>query len=244
MPLKGLNINHPGLKHLLDWDLLVPLDSHLNSFPPVQTPSQYVIKNGQVMVYLDFGANVQQLAQLASGQFFGEGALLKGKSARRGANVSALAYSLIYSLHVDEMNKMLVRYPKVMETIEKIAAEREAATASMSVRTFGVTEHSSAIEAAHSQAIALSKTLGSPAAIAFREWLVSLGLDAYTDSFKARGYDSLLSIEAMSAEDMEAQIKAVTMLPGHAAVFRQAADRLKHAADRLSSVSANSSLNA
>ena len=87
-----------------------------------------MIKNGQVIVYLDVGETFQTLATLGSGQFFGEGALLKDKSARRGANVSAVTYSLIYSLHVDEMQKMLPRYPKVMSTIEQIAAEREAAT--------------------------------------------------------------------------------------------------------------------
>ena len=55
-----------------------------------------MIKNGQVIVYLDVGETFQTLATLGSGQFFGEGALLKGKSARRGANVSAVTYSLIY----------------------------------------------------------------------------------------------------------------------------------------------------
>ena len=87
-----------------------------------------MIKNGQVIVYFEVEETVQTLASLGSGQFFGEGALLKGKSARRGANVSAVTYSLIYSLHVDEMHKILPRYPKVMGTIASIAAEREAAT--------------------------------------------------------------------------------------------------------------------
>lgn len=97
----------------------------------------YIIKNGAVMVYLQIGDRVQQLATLNSGNFFGEGALLKGKSARRGASVSAISYSLIYALHVDDMTKMLPRYPKVHETISKIASDREAATATMSVRNFG-----------------------------------------------------------------------------------------------------------
>ena len=97
----------------------------------------YVIKNGSVVVYLKYADTVQQLAVLQAGNFFGEGALLKGKSARRGANVSAITYSLVYSLHVDDMSKLLPRYPKVQRTIQKIAADRDEATASLSVRSFG-----------------------------------------------------------------------------------------------------------
>ena len=89
------------------------------------------------MVYLQYDKQIQPLASLASGQFFGEGALLKGKGAVRGASVKAVAYSLIYSLHVDAVNQLLTHHPKVMQTIEAIAHEREEATATMSVRTFG-----------------------------------------------------------------------------------------------------------
>lgn len=95
----------------------------------------YVIKSGQVLVFLDMAESVQHLATLGSGQFFGEGALLKGKSARRAANVSAISYSLIYSLHVDEMGKLLPRYPKVRARIEAVATEREAATCEVAAAT-------------------------------------------------------------------------------------------------------------
>ena len=78
-----------------------------------------MIKNGQVIVYLDVGETFQTLATLGSGQFFGEGALLKGKSARRGANVSAVTYSLIYSLHVDEMQKMLPREKNSVSQVQR-----------------------------------------------------------------------------------------------------------------------------
>jgi len=89
----------------------------------------YVIKNGSVTVYLkdvEGGRNV--LATLVAGNFFGEGALLRGTAARRGAYVAAVTYSLIYSLHVEEMNEMLLRYPSVMDTITAIGAHREAET--------------------------------------------------------------------------------------------------------------------
>ena len=38
----------------------------------------FVIKNGEVLVYLSYNQAVQPLATLTTGQFFGEGALLKG----------------------------------------------------------------------------------------------------------------------------------------------------------------------
>ena len=79
-------------------------------------------------MYLDIGGTFQTLATLTKGHFFGEGALLKGKSARRGANVMAVTYTLIYALHVDEMHRVLVHYPKVMAMIASIGAEREVAT--------------------------------------------------------------------------------------------------------------------
>ena len=66
----------------------------------------YVIRNGQVVVYISHGDDTQQLATLGTGSFFGEGALLKGKAAKRAANVSSVSYSLIFSLHVDAMNKV------------------------------------------------------------------------------------------------------------------------------------------
>ena len=63
-----------------------------------------MIKNGQVSVYLVKGDAKHELASLDAGDFFGEGALLKGKSARRNAFVGATTYSLVYSLHVESMN--------------------------------------------------------------------------------------------------------------------------------------------
>ena len=100
----------------------------------------YIIKNGRVLVYLTYDQAQQELARLGAGDFFGEGALLKGRSAKRNAYISALEYSLIYSLHVDNMTEVLQRYPAVMATIANIAKGREEATASMSVRTFGTPE--------------------------------------------------------------------------------------------------------
>jgi len=96
----------------------------------------YVIKNGSVQVYLKHGTQVQPLATLTTGNFFGEGALLKGRSARRAANVCSTTYSLIYSLHVEAMSGVLPRYPKVQETIAAIAEQRERDTATMSVHAF------------------------------------------------------------------------------------------------------------
>ena len=131
--------------------------------------SVYVIRNGAVLVYLELPpvqaasgqptgpAQQQILATLCAGDFFGEGALLKGKSARRSASISAIQYSLIYSLHVDEMSAALAHHPKVRANsrrhpqhrkkkpptlhcsqvradIAKIAAEREDANNTMSQR--------------------------------------------------------------------------------------------------------------
>jgi CRP-like cAMP-binding protein len=97
----------------------------------------YVIKNGSVAAYIEFGDARQELAVLRVGQFFGEGALLRGKSALRSASVRALTYSLVYSLHVDAMSSILPRYPDVHASIANIERERRQSNATMSVRTFG-----------------------------------------------------------------------------------------------------------
>ena len=95
----------------------------------------YVIKNGMVRVYLEYTTErKQELATLGPATVFGEGALLKGKSALRAATVVAASYSLIYALHVDAMNSILRRYPGVKAKIEEVAVERERSTATLSVR--------------------------------------------------------------------------------------------------------------
>lgn len=97
----------------------------------------YVIKNGSVLVYLKHATHIQPLATLNSGDFFGEGALLKGRSARRMAFVKSTTYSLIYSLHVEATNRLLTRYPLVQAAIAIIAAQRDEETKTKSTRMYG-----------------------------------------------------------------------------------------------------------
>jgi len=81
----------------------------------------YVIKSGSVQGYLKHGTQVQPLATLTTGNFFGEGALLKGRSARRAANVCSTTYSLIYSLHVEEHIDKLFDRPKTSSLAASIS---------------------------------------------------------------------------------------------------------------------------
>ena len=80
------------------------------------------------------GSEMREVALLTSNDFFGEGALLKGKSAKRNATVAAASYSLVYSLHVDAMHSILPRYPLVGLHIQQIADKRERESARVSAR--------------------------------------------------------------------------------------------------------------
>lgn len=89
----------------------------------------YIIKSGEVMVYLELlGCPPKELARLSKGQFFGEVAVTKGDGARRGAHIKATVYSIVYSLHRDRMSRILNDFRSVREQIEQIAKEREQQT--------------------------------------------------------------------------------------------------------------------
>ena len=109
----------------------------------------YIIKNGLLKVLIKCSNNggvnhhassegqaaeMRLVARLSSNDFFGEGALLKGKSAKRNATVVAVSYSLVYSLHVDAMHSILPRYPLVGLHIQQIAERRERESAKVSAR--------------------------------------------------------------------------------------------------------------
>ena len=98
----------------------------------------YIIKSGEVQVYLEVDSSgavsstalvtqVKELARLTKGNFFGEMAILSGPG-RRGANIRAVVYSIVYSLHRDSMASILNDFPKVKASIENTASRRERMT--------------------------------------------------------------------------------------------------------------------
>jgi hyperpolarization activated cyclic nucleotide-gated potassium channel 1 len=192
----------------------------------------YVIKNGSVSVYLDFGEARKELAVLCVGQFFGEGALLKGKSAHRTAWVSAITYALIYSLHVDAMNSILPRFPSVYAKIHRIAQDREDERLRMSVRNYGVERIASPLSSVQEDGSSSRETAPNSAhsprsskdkrVRELTKWLASLGLESYVQKFVERGYDGLISIGVMSPDDLQLLITQVEMLPGHAGILQRA----------------------
>jgi len=227
----------------------------------------YIIKNGSVSVFISNGPNQrQQLATLSTGSFFGEGALLKGTSARRAANVSAVSYSLIYSLHVEALAMLLARYPKVRGTIEEIALKRERETMSMTSRLGppggkapgGKTRSAPAADDDGAPTALDGASADPPEKVVYasgtgvdyagedrrdelHHWLGSLFLEEYHKALVVRGYDGLHTIDAMTAADLDQLIGEIKILPGHAVVLRRAhAARLAALAPGLADVSRGS----
>lgn len=92
----------------------------------------FIIKSGKVVIYIDKPAEDGQvttleLATLTEGNFFGEGVMLKGAFARRGASARAKMHSIIYTLHCERVDAILENYPAVRNNIELIAKDRDAA---------------------------------------------------------------------------------------------------------------------
>ena len=95
----------------------------------------FIIKSGAVVIYLDkpsddgLETTSLELAVLHEGNFFGEGVILKGAYARRGASAMAKVHSILYTLHCERVDAILVNYPTVRANIEQIARDRDAANA-------------------------------------------------------------------------------------------------------------------
>ena len=77
----------------------------------------YFLSSGEVEVFV----NSAKIANLSSGAFFGEAALVEG--GWRSASVIAMGYCEGFSLSVDNFNLLRVRYPefdkRVLEIVEK-----------------------------------------------------------------------------------------------------------------------------
>jgi CRP-like cAMP-binding protein len=85
----------------------------------------YVVREGRVSVRVGSGKREREVAQLGSGQFFGEMSLLTGE--KRSATVVALTDVHCYRLDADAFRRVLARRPDVAEKVATQLAERRAA---------------------------------------------------------------------------------------------------------------------
>ena len=109
----------------------------MNMEPVVFTPGDYIVRSGEVgfdMYFISRGRvdvmsadEKTHYAVLASGQFFGEIALLL--SMPRTATIKAQEYCDLYRLEKETFDRILTRYPDFAENIQKLAEERRAENA-------------------------------------------------------------------------------------------------------------------
>ena len=57
------------------------------------------------------------------------------------------------------------------------------------------------------------------------EWLQKHALESYQAAFVARGYDSMMSIAAMTIADLNMLVEQLAMPPGHAGLFKSAYEK-------------------
>ena len=94
----------------------------------------FIIKSGEICIFIrkwheeSYAWRTTELATLLSGNFFGEGVLLHGQHARRGASAKAVVHSVLYSLDVERVDPILENAPAIKAKIARIAAERDLET--------------------------------------------------------------------------------------------------------------------
>ena len=97
---------------------------------PLPLTGDIIIKEGTIgtkMYFIQEGivdivSNGEVATSLSDGSYFGEICLLT--NARRVASVRAETYCNVFSLSVDNFNKVLDMYPLMRRTMETVAAER------------------------------------------------------------------------------------------------------------------------
>jgi hypothetical protein len=113
---------------------------------------------------------------------------------RSAATVASTTYSLIYSLHVDAVGKLLVRYPSVRATIEGIAKKREQETASMTTRIKAPRAEPEPESVVCYAGSAARSAAEHDRRSELRQWLETIFLERYMESLVAQGYDSLACV--------------------------------------------------
>jgi hypothetical protein len=74
----------------------------------------YVIESGKVMIYIESDDNMVVLSTLATGDFFGEMALLTGKP--RSATVKALSDLVALEIKRDDLIKEIYEHPEIIRS--------------------------------------------------------------------------------------------------------------------------------
>ena len=88
-----------------------------------QGDSMFLIERGRIRVVIEEDSVAHQVAQLSDGQYFGEMALLTGEP--RTATAIAISDVHAYMLRKETFRNVLVKYPKIIEGISAVIAERK-----------------------------------------------------------------------------------------------------------------------
>ena len=190
----------------------------------------FIIKSGEVRIFLNRGeTNELELARLIAGDFIGEGALLRGSHARRGAYASAVYYSILYSLDADRVDMILENYPDVRKTIADIARQRSEANAAAKTTTARGEQKSRELSDAaptnglaklHGVTVPDGSSENDPRAV-FQEWARREGFAEYLPAMKAQGYETMTALHGLTAASVEELIQAAHIVkPGHTGVLR------------------------
>jgi len=92
----------------------------------VLADSFYLVYSGKVRVYRQRDGQVQELATLVSGDYFGEMEII-GKRGPRSASVSALEATTVLRLTGDDFSEILTMFPVIKPNIEISVASRKLA---------------------------------------------------------------------------------------------------------------------
>ena len=84
--------------------------------------SMFLIARGIAHVLIEDGGEVNQVATLYAGDFFGEAALLH--SAPRNASSIAATPCSLYELKQEDLYKLMAAYPKIRKAVEEVDKER------------------------------------------------------------------------------------------------------------------------
>lgn len=88
--------------------------------------SLFVLIEGLLSVNIERDGQLQQVALLEPGQFFGEMSLLTG--ARRSATVICVTQSVVYEIRKEPLQQVMERRPELAEYLSRILAERQLLT--------------------------------------------------------------------------------------------------------------------
>jgi len=86
--------------------------------------AMYIVRSGEVKVYSSSGLEGEVLATLKQGEFFGEMALLTGKS--RTTAVRAARHANLLALYRSDFDELLVQYPSLSLALSKTLSQRLA----------------------------------------------------------------------------------------------------------------------